>query len=219
MSVSTPGPSGNWRPDESTPDVFYNCFDPNPPLGDRTSGRTALGVADEEFLVLQPTRAIARKKRRRRAAPRDRPGCGLLAARTCRGRLRPGARTADRSRPGQDTRASRTGVADATMADAYATCDVVTLPSTWEGFGNPSVESAFHRRPLAVGPYPVGTEIRNLGFRWFEMRIRNLWPHGSRTPSLYFSTATRRWRGHTSPSPTSRAGLEEWWRERTSRVD
>jgi glycosyltransferase involved in cell wall biosynthesis len=56
-----------------------------------------------------------------------------------------------------------------TMADAYAACDLVVMPSTWEGFGNPVLESVTHRRPLALNPYPVAQEFSAVGLRFFHL--------------------------------------------------
>ncbi len=117
---------------------------------------TPLGVDPEQLLVLHPTRALPRKNVAgglRLAAElgatywllgQAEDGYGpelgeLLARARCPVVLGPPS-----------------GSPGFTVADAYRACDVVTLPSTWEGFGNPSVESAVHRRPLAIGPYPVG---------------------------------------------------------------
>jgi hypothetical protein len=47
------------------------------------------------------------------------------------------------------------------------------MPSTWEGFGNPVLESVTHRRPLAVNDYPVLLEIESYGFDFFKLYETN----------------------------------------------
>jgi glycosyltransferase involved in cell wall biosynthesis len=141
-----------------------NCFDVDAPAGAREATRDTLGVGPDERLVVQPTRAIPRKN-----VPAGlRLAVALGAVYWLVGPTEDGygdalSRLVDQA----PLRVVRGLTAPITMADAYAAADVVALPSTWEGFGNPTVESAVHRRPLAVGSYPVAREIAAYGFKWF----------------------------------------------------
>jgi glycosyltransferase involved in cell wall biosynthesis len=47
--------------------------------------------------------------------------------------------------------------------DAYAAADLVVMPSSWEGFGNPVAEAMLSQRPVACAPYPVLSELLDLG--------------------------------------------------------
>lgn len=156
-----------------TSTTIYNTFDIDVCVSDtaRQSIRQAIGVGPDELVVLQPTRAIERKNVPGGIGLAERLGATFWllggpedgfdaqldkALSNARCPLLVGMP------PGYDA-------ATTSMTDIYAACDVVALPSTWEGFGNPAVESAVHRRPLAVGPYPVARELARHGFEWFSI--------------------------------------------------
>lgn len=52
------------------------------------------------------------------------------------------------------------------LADAYAQADLVTYPSTIEGFGNAFLETIYYGRPLVISSYEIfKTDIQPKGFR------------------------------------------------------
>lgn len=143
--------------------TIYHGFRDRPRPEQRAPVRAALGIGDRP-LVLQPTRAIARKN----------VGVGLAlaealgAAYWLTGPAEDGfAPELDRLLGAARVPVHRRLPPGVDMAGAYAACDAVVLPSSWEGFGLPLIESALHRRPIAVGDFPVARELAGFGFRWF----------------------------------------------------
>ena len=145
--------------------TLRNAFDLDPVRGERERTRAEFGFAPDDVVLLQPTRAIPRK---------NIPAAIEFAAELAR-------REPDRelrfwitgpAEDGYDDVFARL-VADSVVpvtvgragsaADAYAAADLILFPSTWEGCGNPVIESIAHRRAIAVGNYPVLDELRGFG--------------------------------------------------------
>jgi glycosyltransferase involved in cell wall biosynthesis len=145
--------------------TLRNAFDLDPARGDRERTRSEFGFPPDSVVLLQPTRAIPRK---------NIPATISFAAELA-------AREPDRdlqlwiTGPAEDgyddifARLVRESAVPVTIgratsaADAYAAADLILFPSTWEGFGNPVIESIAHRRPIVVGHYPVLDELRAFG--------------------------------------------------------
>jgi mannosylglucosylglycerate synthase len=141
----------------------YGGF-PVPGPGRRVLARGRLGVPLGRWLLLQPTRAIPRKNVPAGLAMAE----ALAADYWLTGPAEDGyAPELERLLAATTARAHRRVPPGLTMDDAYAACDAVVFPSTWEGFGAPLIEASLHRRPLAVGDYPVAAELAAFGFRWF----------------------------------------------------
>lgn len=147
--------------------TLRNAFDLDPRRGERNATRAEFGFAEDDLVLLQPTRAIPRKNipaaiafaadLARREAPRSlrlwitgpaEDGYDDVFARLVAGSQVPV--TVGRA---------------ASAPDAYAAADLILFPSTWEGFGNPVIESIAHRRPIVVGSYPVLDELHAFGVR------------------------------------------------------
>jgi glycosyltransferase involved in cell wall biosynthesis len=153
------------------PNVFD--FDTEPPvLDDYGRGlRGDLGIADDEVLLLQPTRMIARKgiEHAIELASRLRDkGVKLLISHQERDE---GSeyfqRTMDYAellgvdvivRPdiiGAERGISETGQKKYSLWDCYLNADFVSYPSSYEGFGNAFLEALWFRKPILVNRYSI----------------------------------------------------------------
>ena len=150
--------------------VLRNHFAFDAPLGNRTTGRAAAAVlagvdVDEDTIIaLHPVRAIERKN-----VPAALDAARALRSATGRPVLYWLAGGAEDGYGSQlDRHLAVAGVPwiqgmACSIADAYAAADVVVFPSTWEGFGNPNIESIQAEKPLVAGIYPAADELRSLG--------------------------------------------------------
>jgi glycosyltransferase involved in cell wall biosynthesis len=142
-----------------------NTFDCEPRRGRRDSTRLSLEV-DARPLVLMPTRALPRKNVEGALALCEALGAVFWLLGPAEDGYESTLEGLIRS---AHVEVRRGLVEDYDVHDAYAACDLVVMPSTWEGFGNPVLESVTHRRPLALYPYPVACEIMDYGFRFFDL--------------------------------------------------
>lgn len=158
-------------------------FDHPPPGPDSSEAalRDALGISSEEHILLQPTRVVPRKciERSIELARRLDLPCGLVVSHSAGDEglqyqkyLEDYADTmgirllfaAEHFTGGFDGDADR--AAKFTLTDAYHHADLVTYPSTVEGFGNAFLEAIYYRRPLVMGAYDIfKIDIQPKGFQ------------------------------------------------------
>jgi glycosyltransferase involved in cell wall biosynthesis len=149
--------------------VIHNAFPPPPVRPEhervalRASVRAEVGLGADEVVVAHPVRAIERKNVPAALALAEQLGATYWLL----GPAEEGyGAELDRLLGGARCRVVHHAWPDA--EGIYLAADHITFPSTWEGFGNPPIEAALHRRTVSVGDYPVAAELRAFGFDWFR---------------------------------------------------
>ena len=147
--------------------------------------RQALGVADDELLILQPTRVVKRKGIEHAIELVNRLGVkAKLIISHASGdegydyerRVREYSKlmkvdTYFVSNIINEQRGLTTnGRKIYTLEDVYPHADLVTYPSTFEGFGNAFLEAVYFCRPIVVNTYSIYTmDIKPKGFEVIEI--------------------------------------------------
>jgi glycosyltransferase involved in cell wall biosynthesis len=154
--------------------IIPNVMDfenPPPPVDDYASDvRKALGVEDDELLILQPTRVVKRKGIEHAIELVHRLGKkAKLVISHASGdegydyeqRVKEYSRLLNvntvfvsdiiNERRGR----TRTGKKIYTLNDIYPHADLVTYPSTFEGFGNAFLEAVYFKKPIVVNKYSI----------------------------------------------------------------
>jgi glycosyltransferase involved in cell wall biosynthesis len=169
--------------------VVPNVMDfqaPPPPQDDYADDlRAELGIPDDHKLILQPTRVVQRKGIEHAVELTHRLGlpASLVISHSTGDE---GDDYANRVREysevlGVNTLFCGDRLADKrgttpegrkifSLADIFASADMVTYPSTIEGFGNAFLEGVYYRKPILVNNYAIyDSDIRPKGFRTIEM--------------------------------------------------
>jgi glycosyltransferase involved in cell wall biosynthesis len=158
-------------------------FDTPPPEPDDRAAevRPALGVDPDDYLLLQPTRVIPRKRIEQaiELARRLDSRCTLVISHSSGDEgtayetyLRSLADLLDvrvifaSDVVGQERGQTPDGGQVFTLADLYGQADLVTYPSTVEGFGNAFLEAIYYGRPIVMSSYEIfRRDIEPKGFQ------------------------------------------------------
>jgi glycosyltransferase involved in cell wall biosynthesis len=169
--------------------VIPNVMDfenpPSPPDDYTSDVRQAFGIQDDELFILQPTRVVARK--------------GIEMAIELVSRLGKKAKLVISHASGDEgydyqnrlkeyseflnvdtlfvddiideqRGSTEDGKKIYTLSDIFPYCDLVTYPSTFEGFGNAFMEAVYFHKPIVVNRYSIYTkDIKPRGFRAVEL--------------------------------------------------
>ncbi len=168
-----------------SPNVMDFDFPPAPPDEYAADVRQALGLADDELLVLQPTRVVQRKgiEHAIELVSRLDMKAKLVISHASGDegydyemRLREysqmmGVETLFVANVINEHRGlTKDGRKIYTLEDIYPHADLVTYPSTFEGFGNAFLEAIYFRKPIVVNNYSIyHKDIKPKGFQVIEI--------------------------------------------------
>ncbi len=169
---------------ELIPNIMDFDVPPAPPDNYLDSFRADLGIAPDEKLILQPTRVVARKGIEHAIELVSRmPMKSRLVISHASGdegdtyeqRVRHYAEMMEvptifvSDQIGDERATTSDGRKIYSLGDAYQMCDLVTYPSTIEGFGNAFLEALYYRRPIVVNNYSIFSyDIKPKGFQVIE---------------------------------------------------
>ena len=167
------------------PNVMDFANPPAPPDDYAASFREEIGLSKDEYLILQPTRVVARKGIERsielvRHLGPDRAKLVITHASGDEGdayarRIREYADLLGVEVLYVDDRIGARRGTDGlgrkifTLDDAFSQADLVAYPSEYEGFGNAFLEAVYHKRPVICNRYSIyRTDIEPCGFDTIE---------------------------------------------------
>jgi len=158
---------------------------PDPPDEYTFDVRQSLGIADDELLVLQPTRVVQRKGIEHAIELVHRLGRkAKLVISHASGdegwdyeqRLKEYSKLMNVNTIfvseiiDEERGTTRDGRKIYTLEDIYPYADLVTYPSTFEGFGNAFLEALYFKKPIVVNTYSIYIkDIQPKGFKVIEI--------------------------------------------------